>query len=126
MCERQSPGPEQHLPLLKAQCFLLVGSVTSPAALPHQGLFSPKASIIFGYSTRGYAELDGRICLPQTRAKFMDMAKAGPRAGGELSLHAELVFLTAPTRVTKLECVPPKGCCYGDFINNITFRMRVL
>lgn len=34
-------------------------------------------------------------------------------------------FSSARPRITKLECVPPKGRCYGDFINNIIFRIRV-
>lgn len=70
----------------------------------------------------------GRICLPLTSvdvafsiAKFTDASKQG---GGEPSLHEEPVPLTA-SRITKLECVPPKGRCYGDFINNITFCIHV-
>lgn len=37
----------------------------------------------------------------------------------------EPVFLTAQPRTTKLGCVPPKGRCYDDFINNITFCIHV-
>lgn len=60
------------------------------------------------------------------KAKFTDASQAGQGEAGPICLCLGAGPFSLPwPGITKLECVPPEGRCYGDFINNIIFRTHV-
>lgn len=138
-CVREAGRGWAQRPLRRARGFLPRGSsrtpvssgpATGPAALPHRHLAFPEAFCDFQMLPSVHrVQRQQDVPLPaggivSRGAKFTDASEAGPREASQSESRSQSFPLPWP-RITKLECVPPKGRCYGDFINNIAFRIRV-
>ena len=112
-----------------------LGPVTGPRSPFPPGPIFPKASYHFlmlyksvhrGKRWRTLPAPNQCVHRVFRRAKFTDASKAGQRGWGPICLYLGASLSRSPRpRITKLECVPLRGRCYGDFINNIIFRIPV-